>query len=232
MKILPNGSIKLDGVDEELLLSMKDGPKSRKELVLLAPTKRIGQRRIETFLKYGLIQRVRQGVYGLTSKGKNYIKKLTPTVAVTLNDPKLQVLIDLLPTEAHRALFRLVLSGIVAKYHYFQIFQNNWPAFIIGGLTGALKTGLANIICQVVKQLDPTRNVYPLYTAVAGEFGVRRIRGRGGFDISSSPYFKEPFMCFDEFNRVPNADVKRKVLFFLDGRAEFSVEGGKKITNH
>jgi len=232
MKILPNGSIKLDGIDEELLLSMKDGPKGRKELVLLAPTKRIGQRRIETFLKYELIQRPRQGVYGLTSKGKNYIKKLTPTVAVTLNDPKLQVLIDLLPTEAHRALFRLILSGIVAKFHYFQIFQNNWPAFIMGGLTGALKTGLANIICQVVKQLDPTRNIYPLYTAVAGEFGVRRTRSRGGFDISSSPYFKEPFMCFDEFNCIPNADVKRKVLFFLDGRTEFSVEGGKKITNH
>ena len=81
--------MKIDEIDEEVLLSLKEGPQSRNELVALCPTERIGKRRIEKLLKHKFIKRIRQGIYNLDSKGKACVKKLTPVIAVSLNDPRL-----------------------------------------------------------------------------------------------------------------------------------------------
>ena len=223
--------MKIDEIDEQILLSLKEEPQSRNELVALCPTQRIGKRRIEKLLKHKFIKRIRQGIYNLDSKGKACVKKLTPVIAVSLNDPRLEALIRKLPTEAHKALFRITLSGIAAKYLLLKHFDNNWPASIIGGSTKGLKTGLAEITCRLIKELNPPKNIYPLQTATAGEFGIRRFRTKGGFDIARSPYFNEPFICLDEWDKALTKAVKTNALFFADGRREFFVEG-KKVVNH
>ena len=40
-----------------------------------------------------------------------------------------------------------------------------------------------------------------------------------------------PWLCFDEFDKVPSLDAKRGIFLFLDGRREFEVEG-RIIVNH
>lgn len=225
-----DGVIKLDETNEELLLSMKDGPKSRKELVLLTSTKRIGQRRIETLLKYGFIQRAKQRVYELSFKGKSSIKGLVPTIAVSLNDPNLEASIEKFPTEPHKAIFRLTLSGIAAKSLLFKDFDNNWPATIMIGSTKTFKTGLIEVLCKIVKGLDFTRNNYYLYRGTPGDIGLRRLKTRKGFDVSQSYLLNEKLASFDESDKT-SPELKTIALSFADGGREFTVEN-KKITNH
>ena len=43
--------MRIDAVDEKILFLLKDGPAKRGKLEALAPTKRIGKRRVEKFIK-------------------------------------------------------------------------------------------------------------------------------------------------------------------------------------
>lgn len=218
--------------DEEFLLALKGEAKKRGRLTsLLRLSSSAYQRIYEKLIKYGFINKVKYGFCALTDKGKSYVETLSLTMRPTFKDLKVQTLIDKLPTEPHRALFRLLLSGVIAKKYLFNQFNDNWAGFIIGGRTKTFKTGLAKVICCVLG-LDFAENIYSLHTATAGEFGVRRQRAKGKamFDISSSPYFSYPFVCLDELDKINDRAVKRNVMHFLDGRREFTVEA-KKIVN-
>ncbi len=224
--------MRIDEIDEGVLLALRDSPKKLKEIGALVKSQRIAKRRIEKLLRYGLIKRIRQGVYALSSKGKAYVKKLTPTIAVTLNNPKLEALIDKLPTESHKAIFRLTLSGITAKLLLFKYFDNNWPASIILGPTKTFKTGLIEVLCKITKGLDFTRNNYYLYRGTPGDIGLRRFRaeGKSKWDVSASYFFNERLASFDEWDKA-SPELKKIALSFADGRREFTVEN-KKIVNH
>ncbi|MBA7491883.1 hypothetical protein ES702_02431 [subsurface metagenome] len=223
--------MRTDEIDEEILLALRDSTKKLKEIGSLVKSQRIAKRRIEKLLRYGLIKRIRQGVYALSSKGKNYIKRFTPTIAVTLNDPKLEALIDKIPTESHKAIFRLSLSGITAKLLLFKYFDNNWPASIMVGSTKAFKTGMLDVLCKIIKGLDSKRNVYSLFRGSPGEFGIRRFKKKGGFDVSESYLFSELLAGIDELDKA-SKELKTMALSFADGRREFIVEGKKKVVNH
>jgi len=69
--------MRIDQIDEEILLALKDSPRKLKEIGLLVKSPRIAKRRIEKLLKYGFVRRISQGIYGLDSKGKDYIKRRT-----------------------------------------------------------------------------------------------------------------------------------------------------------
>lgn len=223
---------RIDEIDEEVLLALKDSPEKLREIGLLVKSERIAKRRTEKLLRYGLIKRIRQGVYALSSKGKAYVKKLTPTIAITLNDPKLEALIDKLPAEPHKAIFRLTLSGITAKLLLFKYFDNNWPASTILGPTKTFKTGLIEVICKIIKGLDFVKNNYYLYRGTPGDIGLRRFKtkGKAKWDVSASYLFNERLASFDEWDKA-SPELKKIALSFADGRKEFTVEN-KKIVNH
>jgi len=217
---------KVDAVDETILLALKEGAQSLKNLhVLSGINYNTFRQRLDKLVRYDYIARPGYGKYALTEKGRRFVEELTMPVAHDLKDPKLKKLIDMLPTDLHRAFFRLVLSGIIAKYHLSDVYDDGYPALILGGETKSFKTALASVACRLLG-LKPEESIYPLFSAIAGEFGVRRFRAKGeSFHIATSPLFKKPFVCLDEFDKVPDRDTRRNVLFFLDGRRKFPVEG-------
>ena len=224
---------KIDVVDENIILALRGGPQGLKGLSSLADINyNTLRQRMGKLSRYGYICNPSFGKHGLTDKGRHFVDDLSTPVAPDFDDPGLKKLIDMLPSTLHRAFFRLAICGVIAKYLLFQIYDDGYPGFIMGGRTRGFKTALGNVLCRVFG-LRPEKNIYPLYLATPGEFGVRRLRSKAkrGFDFSESPYFNESFMVFDEFDKVGDKDIKRNVLFFLDGRAQFAVEG-KSIQNH
>jgi len=223
----------VDVMDENIILALREGPQGLKSLSSLAGINyNTLRQRIGKLSRYGYVSKPGYGQYGLTDKGRHFVDDLSSPVAPDLHDPGLKKLIDMLPSELHRAFFRLAISCVIAKYLLFQVYDDGYPGFIIGGRTRGFKTALGKILCMIFG-LKPEKNIYPLYLATPGEFGVRRLRSKSvrGFDISESPYFKESFMVFDEFDKVSNKDIRRNVLFFLDGRRQFTVEE-KTVQNH
>ena len=217
---------RVDAVDETILLALKEGAQSLKNLHILSGINyNTFRQRLEKLVRYSHIARSGYGKYALIEKGKRFVEELTLPVAPDLKDSKLKKLIDLLPTELHRAFCRLLLSGIIAKYHLADTYDDGYPAFILGGETKSFKTALATVMCKLLG-LKPEENIYPLFSAIAGEFGVRRFRMKGdNFHIAASPLFKLSFVCLDEFDKVTDRDTRRNVLFLLDGRRKFPVEG-------
>ncbi len=218
---------RVDAVDDTILLALKEGEQSLKNLHSLSGINyNTFRQRLDKLVRYGYIAKPRYGVYALSEKGRRFVDELSVPVAPDLKDPKLKKLIGMLPTELHRAFFRLLLSGVIAKYHLSDVYGDGYPAFILGGETKSFKTALAVVMCKLLG-LKPEENIYPLFSAIAGEFGVRRFRAKGNdhYSIAASPLFKQPFICLDEFDKVTDRDTRRNVLFFLDGRKKFTVEG-------
>ena len=217
---------RLDAVDESIMIALQEGPQNPGNLSSLAELNyHTCRQRLKKLLKYNYIVKPHYGEYALTDKGRRFVEELTLPISPDLMDPKLKRLIGLLPSELHRAFFRLLISGVIAKYHLSDIYNDGYPAFILGGETKSFKTALANVACRLLG-LKPEKSVYPMFSAIAGEFGVRRFRTKGSkFTIAASPMFSQPFVCLDEFDKVTNRDTRRNVLFFLDGRGKFPVEG-------
>ena len=80
----------------------------------------------------------------LTDKGRHFVDDLSTPVAPDFDDPGLKKLIDMLPSELHRAFFRLAISGVIAKYLLFQLYDDGYPGFIMGGRTRGFKTALGS----------------------------------------------------------------------------------------
>lgn len=217
---------RVDVVDETILLALKEGARSLKNLYGLSGINyNTFRQRLGKLIRYGYIVKPSYGKYALSERGKYFVEELTVVIKTDLKDSKLKKLIDMLPTELHRAFLRLLLSGIIAKRHLYIVYDDGYPAFILGGETKGFKTALATVVCRLFG-LKLEESVYPLFSAIAGEFGVRRFRAKGdNFRIAASPLFKQPFVCLDEFDKVSNKDTRRNVLFFLDGRRKFSAEG-------
>ncbi len=218
---------RLDAVDETILLALKEGQQSLANLSTLANLNyHTCRQRLNKLIRYNYLGKPGYGQYALTDRGKRFVEDLTVPVNPDLKDPKLEKLIDMLPTELHRAFFRLLLSGIIAKHHLADVYDDGYPAFILGGETKSFKTALATMVCKLFG-LKPEENIYPLFSAIAGEFGIRRFRTKGNdhYSIAASPLFKQPFICLDEFDKVTDRDTRRNILFFLDGRRKFLVEG-------
>ncbi len=223
---------RIDAVDETIILALKEGSQSLKSLSVLAGLKyNTCRQRLDKLLRYNYLVKPRYGEYALSEKGRRFVEELSMPVAPDLKDPKLKKLIGMHPTELHRAFFRLLLSGIIAKYHLADVYDDGYPAFILGGETKSFKTALATVVCKLFG-LKPEENIYPLFSAIAGEFGIRRFRTKGNdhYSIAASPLFKQAFICLDEFDKVTDRDTRRNILFYLDGRIKFPVEG-KQVEN-
>jgi len=217
---------RVDAVDETILMALREGSQGLGNLSTLAGLNyNTCRQRLNKLLRYIYLAKPKYGEYALSEKGRRFVEALTLPLTPDLKAPLLKKLINMLPTELHRAFFRLLLSGIIAKYYLFDVYDDGYPAFILGGETKSFKTALAKVVCRLLG-LEPEENIYPLFSAIAGEFGIRRFRTKGNdhYSIAASPLFKQPFICLDEFDKVTDRDTRRNVLFFLDGRKKFPVE--------
>ena len=217
---------RIDAVDETILLALKEGQQSPGNISTLADLNyHTCRQRLNKLLRYNYLAKPGYGEYALSDNGRRFIEELTLPVAPNLKDSKLKKLIDMFPTELHKSFFRLLLSGIIAKHHLADAYDDGYPAFILGGDTKSFKTALATVVCKMLG-LKPEETIYPMFSAIAGEFGIRRFRSKGdSYHISASPLFKQSFVCLDEFDKVTDRDTRRNALFFLDGRNKFSAEG-------
>jgi len=225
---------RVDADDLQVLLVLSRGERKRQSLpTLLDWSIRKVDRRLLKLQRYNWVKSSSFGHYALTASGVRQLEqRQSPEVKSALHHTALKQMVDLLPSEAHQAFFRLLLCGVVSKYHLLDRVDGPWPAFLMSGKTKAFKTALAHVVCHALG-LDAQEHIYSLHTAVAGEFGVRRIRQKGkkSFKVEPSPYFDSPFLCLDELDKVTDREVSRNVLFFLHGQRSFSVEG-KVIVNH
>ena len=140
----------VDVIDENILLTLREGPLGLKSLSDLATVNyNTLRQRIGKLSRYGYISKPGYGKYGLTSKGRHFVDDLSTPVALDFNDPDLKQLINMLPSELHRAFFRLSICGVIAKHLLFQIYDDGYPGFIIGGRTRGFKTALGNVRCRI-----------------------------------------------------------------------------------
>lgn len=222
----------IDEVDEIILKCMQAQPQKLNNIITVTRLNyETGRKRLEKLQRYGHIVSPNFGYYAITKPGLNLLEiKSQSVVAPNLRDAKLQGLIDLLPTQYHQAFFRLLVSGIAAKYLLFDHISDGYPAFIVGGKTKAFKTSIAKVVCLLFG-LD-TGCIHKLFSAVPGEFGIRRVAvGNGQFRPEPSQYFDEPFICLDELDKTTSQDLKRVLLNYADGAREFPIEG-VQIINH
>lgn len=216
--------------DEEVLLALKDGPKSLKEIrILVGNRPRLAKRKTQKFLKYGLIKRIRQGIYGLDSKGKRYIEKLSLSdkalsIGEDLWDKVSAFIIDKVPTDVYQAVVRLTLSEMRAKQsEIFTNFKNQftagWSGVLLAGKPKAIKTPIGELICIIVG-LDPEEHKFPI-TGTKGEFGVAYQEEGGVWKYRPSPWHKKPIVIIDDWHRIIRKDTRETALSLAHGSRTF-----------
>ena len=223
---------KIDAVDISILGCVQAQPQKLGDISFITKTHiRTCKSRLDKLRRYGYTITPMFGYHAATKEGLNLLESRSVTVvSPDLQDAKLQGLIELLPTEPHKAFFRLLISGVIAKYVLFESFDDGYSAFIIGGKTKAFKTSIAKLICLLFGFDNGC--IHKLFSASPGEFGIRRVStGNGQFRPEPSQYFNEPFICLDELDKTTSADLKRVLLNYADGAREFPIEG-VQITNH
>lgn len=226
--------------DEEVLLALKDGPKSLKEIgILLGNRPRLAKRKTQKLLKYGLIKRIRQGIYGLDSKGRGYIEKLTLSdkalsIGHDLWDKVSVFIINKVPAEVYQAVVRLTLSEMRAKQS--EIFTNlknqftaGWSGVLLAGKPKAIKTPIAELTCMVVS-LDPEKHKLSI-TGTKGEFGVAYQEKGGVWKYRPSPWHKKPIVIIDDWHRIIRKDTRETALSLAHGSRTFN-RYGQTFINH
>ncbi|MDO8685677.1 MAG: hypothetical protein Q7J78_03295 [Clostridiales bacterium] len=223
---------KIDEIDIAILEYVRAQPQRLNDIIQVTKLNyETGRKRLEKLKRYDYVLSPSFGYYAITKPGLNLLESRSISiVAPDLGDAKLQHLIDLLPTEYHKSFFRLLVSGIVAKYLLFDSFTDGYPAFIVGGKTKAFKTSIAKLICLLFGFDNGC--IHKLFSATPGEFGIRRVAtGNGQFRPEPSQYFNEPFICLDELDKTTSNDLKRVLLNYADGAREFPIEG-VQVINH
>lgn len=214
--------------DEKFILALREKSLKKVDLKKRLSLKESTFKAISERLRaLELVQLLPNGFYKLTQGGKDWIAQYYIDLRPSFTDEKMQALIEKLPSEPHKSLFRLSLAGYVAREHLFYDFDDGWCGGIIGGKTTAFKTRLLLLLCRVLK-LSPTRNyIRRLTTTLAKEIlGRRESKVGGGKTIVLSPCIDLPFLGLDEYQKG-DTELKRMVMFFLDGTRETTIEDRK-----
>ena len=228
--------MRIDEIDEEILLALKDGEKTLKGIGALVKSPRIAKRRIQKLLKYGFVKRIRRGIYGLDSKGKRYTQKqILSDKALFIGEDLWQkvstFIIDNVPTEVYQAVVRLTLSEMRAKQS--ELFTNlenqfsaGWSGPLLAGQPKAMKTPVGELICKT-QGLDPEEQKFPI-TGTKSEFGYPYQEG-GVWKYRPSPWHKEPIVLIDDWHRIINKDARDTALSIARGNRTFKRYGEKFI---
>ena len=178
----------------------------------------------ERLIALGYVYKPKYKLYALTDKGDTYIERHYLTMRPTFGSKEVKALIKKIPTEAHQALFRLSLSGVVARKYLFYEFKDSWCGGIIGGETTSFKTMLLKLIIRVLR-LEPESDYIRKLTITLplGLLGRRTGKLGGGQTINLDECIELPFLGLDEYQKG-DAALKRMVMFFLDGGRETKIE--------
>jgi DNA-binding transcriptional ArsR family regulator len=141
-----------------------------------------------------------------------------PQLAGGLDGP-----VAMLPSEAHRAMLRLMLSAVVARRHLLSRYPTGWPGFIAIGDTKQGKTTLAVACCRVFG--IPERKAIKLVQRESpGSLFARRRQVTGGsWTVNRAPLLDMPFACLDELDKA-DAPLMAAALALLQGDADADVE--------
>lgn len=162
-----------------------------------------------------------RGRWFITAAGRVQAGAGVPGLGV---GPALSAAVELLPTEAHKAFARLLVSAVIARHHLLADYPDGWCGFVTLGPTGTGKTTLAHFVCDAFG-LDHVRAIRLVATETPAALLGSRFQeegGRRGFD--PSPLLAEPFLCLDELDKA-KAESKAAALKLLQGDAAAELEG-------
>jgi hypothetical protein len=215
----------------QVLRLVRGGKKKFNELKKKLIERKLGseatlKRDLQLFLDEGDIQ-YKKPYRDLAPQGEEYLKTQEPKLEAGFKDKALEKLVNFLPTEAHRSLWWCVLSSIVAKKYLLdeKHFQKYNPSYIVIGLTGDIKSLIAETICEVLGFLPIEKYVRDVSTCTANELRGRRFPiGKGDFNLNPSQYWGLPMVCLDEIDKAEGAETWRAILYFLNGLRDFEID--------
>ena len=185
------------------------------------------KRDLKLFIDEGDVEYRKPYRYPITTQGEEYLKSIEPTLQVRFKDADLDRLVNKLPTEAHRSLFWCYLSSIVSKKYLLkeERFRSYNANYIVIGLTGDIKSLVAETMCQVLSFLPVEKYVRDVSTCTAKELLGRRYDiGKYEYRLKLSPYWDLPMVCLDEIDKAEGAEVWRAILYMLNGKRDFEIE--------
>lgn len=131
--------------------------------------------------------------------------------------------VGLLPSEGHRAFTRLLLSGVVARWHLRSRWRSGWGCFVVVGPTKTAKTAVAELACQALG-LASSVAIRSLRGETEAALVGRRERIEGRFRLVASELLGLPLLCLDEFDKAPG-ELRTATSKLLQGDAEIAGEG-------
>ena len=131
--------------------------------------------------------------------------------------------LDLLPSEAHRAIARLVLAAVVARRTRAQEGVTGWPSFGLWGPPGTAKTTVGRLLARLLglPEYEVVRVASDLDRAEL--LGRRVPDGKGGYRFSPAPALGRPLLCLDELDKV-RGEARGDALRLLQGDAALVLE--------
>lgn len=171
----------------------------------------------------GLIRRNGKRRIWATNAGRSEAGAHTPGLSLA---PTLDSVIAELPAEGLRAMARLQLAAVPARWHLAGDYASGWSGFVSVGPTKTGKTSIAALICRLYG-LDPLTAIKVAQEESPGSLFARRHRDRAsttGYRLERSPLLDLPYACIDEWDKAPR-DVRAAAGGLLLGNAAAELEG-------
>lgn len=154
---------------------------------------------ISTATSHGFLAPRRTGRQPPSSNGHR------PGLARTIDLGRLRLVLEALPTQAHRSMLLLLLAATIARYHLGDVLRSEWAAFLALGDHGTGKSMLAAIVCRLLG-LDESACIRNL--PEASERSLTGRHGAGGYRSSEAQ--REALLCVDEWDDA--TEKQRKIV--------------------
>ena len=131
--------------------------------------------------------------------------------------------LDMLPSEAHRAITRLVLAAVVARRPRAGDGVSGWPSFGLWGPPGTAKTTVGRLLARLLG-LPDYETVRVASDLDRAELLGRRVPdGRGGYRFARAGALGRPLVCLDELDKV-RGEARGDALRLLQGDSALVLE--------
>lgn len=132
-------------------------------------------------------------------------------------------ILDMLPSEAHRALARLVLAAVVARRARVRDGVSGWPSFGLWGPPGTGKTTVGRLLARLLGLPDYETIRVASDLDRAELLGRRVPDGKGGYRFAQAAALGRPLVCLDELDKV-RGDARGDALRLLQGDSALVLE--------